>query len=214
MSARCCRTHVGDASAVYWTAAMALRRQVLALHLLSMLLCQLPRGLICCTMADLTSSLPLKASTRYRIETMLSCCTGMAQQPLVPGQSSHDQEEKWALACRQEADRPNPTCANRHAVGIGGSCPCLTGALRLCRCSHTYRCPALLLLEHSICMWPKSRRRDGNARVASSAGWGPCITKRDDDVHVVPPSKCSCTVLGSGWGRYTSICPHRPDTKP
>ena len=71
-----------------------------------------------------------------------------------------------------------------------------------------------MLLEHSICMWPKSRRRDGNARVASSAGWGPCITKRDDDVHVVPPSKCSCTVLGSGWGRYTSICPPRPDTKP
>ena len=57
-----------DAFAVWWPATMALRRQVLSLLSVSMLLCLLPRSLICCTIADLTSSLPLKASARHRIE--------------------------------------------------------------------------------------------------------------------------------------------------
>ena len=60
--------HTLDAFAVWWPATMALRRQVLALLSVSMLLCLLPRSLICCTIADLTSSLPLKASARHRIE--------------------------------------------------------------------------------------------------------------------------------------------------
>ena len=47
---------------------------MLAIHLVSMLLCQLLRGLICCTMADLTSSLSVKVSAKSSIGMMPSCC--------------------------------------------------------------------------------------------------------------------------------------------